>query len=86
MRKQKTKHGKIIKSYNKTIKSKCEYLFPFFFSKASEMEHTATGIRDEPQTDFIYCCGANTELLKFGATQLKPAHKTLVLVIPGELD
>lgn len=57
---------------------------PSFSFIADEMEHTVMGSRDEPQTDFIYCCGANTEVLKFGSPQLKPGHKTLVLIIPGE--
>ncbi|KAM3595268.1 uncharacterized protein V6R79_020840 [Siganus canaliculatus] len=39
--------------------------------------------RDEPQTDFSYCCGAITEALKFGACQLHPGHKVLFLIIPG---
>lgn len=39
--------------------------------------------RDEPHTEFIYCCGAATELLKFGARRLTAAHKLLFLVIPG---
>lgn len=39
--------------------------------------------RDEPQTDFIYCCGAVTEVLKFGSCQLHSGHKVLFLIIPG---
>lgn len=39
--------------------------------------------RDEPHTEFIYCCGAATELLKFGARRLTSAHKLLFIVIPG---
>uniref|UniRef100_A0A3B4YHD2 Lipid droplet-associated hydrolase n=1 Tax=Seriola lalandi dorsalis TaxID=1841481 RepID=A0A3B4YHD2_SERLL len=42
-----------------------------------------TGSRDEPQTDFIFCCGANTEVLKFGSCQLHSGHKILFLIIPG---
>uniref|UniRef100_A0A3B4YNY3 Lipid droplet-associated hydrolase n=1 Tax=Seriola lalandi dorsalis TaxID=1841481 RepID=A0A3B4YNY3_SERLL len=41
-----------------------------------------TGSRDEPQTDFIFCCGANTEVLKFGSCQLHSGHKILFLIIP----
>lgn len=36
---------------------------------------------DQSQTDFIYCCGAATELLRFGS--LDSAHKVLFLIIPG---
>lgn len=39
--------------------------------------------RDDPHTEFIYCCGAATELLKFGARRLTAAHQLLFLVIPG---
>lgn len=39
--------------------------------------------RDEPQTEFIYCCGAATELLKFGPSRLHSGHKLLFVVIPG---
>ncbi|XP_042357281.1 lipid droplet-associated hydrolase [Plectropomus leopardus] len=39
---------------------------------------------DEPHTDFIYCCGAITEVLKFGSHQLhSEKHKVLFLIIPG---
>lgn len=41
---------------------------------------------DEPQTDFIYCLGAITEVLKFGCCQLQSGHKVLFLIIPGEVD
>lgn len=61
------------------------FIFPLFF-KAVEMENMATDCRDEPETDFIYCCGAITEVLKFGSCQLHPGHKVLFLIIPGELD
>uniref|UniRef100_A0A3Q0SXF4 Lipid droplet-associated hydrolase n=1 Tax=Amphilophus citrinellus TaxID=61819 RepID=A0A3Q0SXF4_AMPCI len=37
---------------------------------------------DQSQTDFIYCCGAATELLRFGS--LDSAYKVLFLIIPGE--
>ncbi|KAM9708352.1 lipid droplet-associated hydrolase isoform 3-T4 [Menidia menidia] len=36
-----------------------------------------------PHSEFIYCCGAATELLKFGPRQLRPGTELLVLVIPG---
>uniref|UniRef100_A0A672Y7T4 Lipid droplet-associated hydrolase n=1 Tax=Sphaeramia orbicularis TaxID=375764 RepID=A0A672Y7T4_9TELE len=39
--------------------------------------------RDEPHTDFMYCCGAITETLKFGSCQLHSGHKVLFLIIPG---
>ncbi|XP_047467937.1 lipid droplet-associated hydrolase [Mugil cephalus] len=39
--------------------------------------------RDEPQTDFIYCCRAITEVLKFGSSQFRSGHKVLFLIIPG---
>ncbi|XP_017290324.1 lipid droplet-associated hydrolase [Kryptolebias marmoratus] len=39
--------------------------------------------KDEPQTEFIYCCGAATELLTFGSGRLLPEHKVLFLIIPG---
>ncbi|XP_008314750.1 lipid droplet-associated hydrolase [Cynoglossus semilaevis] len=42
-----------------------------------------TGSKDEPRTEFIYCYGANTELLKFGSCRLQPGHKNLILIIPG---
>lgn len=47
------------------------------------MDNTVTDRRDEPQTDFIYCCGAITEVLKFGPSQLHSGHKLLFLIIPG---
>lgn len=47
------------------------------------MSTTVTDRRDEPQTDFIYCCGAITEILKFGPSQLHSGHKVLFLIIPG---
>lgn len=59
-------------------------MFPSF--KAGEMEDMVTDSRDDPQTDFIYCFGANTEVLKFGSCQLHSGHKILFLIIPGELD
>ncbi|KAM6912942.1 lipid droplet-associated hydrolase [Xenentodon cancila] len=31
----------------------------------------------------MYCCGAITEVLKFGSCQLKSEHKVLFLIIPG---
>lgn len=43
----------------------------------------ATDRRDEPQTDFMYCSGAVTEVLKFGSCQLHSGHKLLFLIIPG---
>uniref|UniRef100_A0A3Q4MFY6 Lipid droplet-associated hydrolase n=1 Tax=Neolamprologus brichardi TaxID=32507 RepID=A0A3Q4MFY6_NEOBR len=39
---------------------------------------------DPPHTDFFYCCGAATELLRFGSRPLTSAHKVLFLIIPGE--
>lgn len=47
------------------------------------MDDMVTDRRDEPQTDFIYCSGAVTEVLKFGSCQLHSGHKVLFLVIPG---
>eukprot|EP00064_Thunnus_orientalis_P008477 superscaffoldBa00001007_g8500 len=47
------------------------------------MENMVTDCRDEPQTDFIYCCGAITEVLKCGPNQLHSGHKVLFLIIPG---
>ncbi|XP_051797289.1 lipid droplet-associated hydrolase isoform X1 [Acanthochromis polyacanthus] len=47
------------------------------------METMATERRDEPQTDFMYCSGAATEVLKFGSCQLRSGHKVLFLIIPG---
>ncbi|GAA6229529.1 lipid droplet-associated hydrolase [Lates japonicus] len=47
------------------------------------MEDMVTDNRDDPQTDFIYCFGANTEVLKFGSSQLHSGHKILFLIIPG---
>lgn len=38
---------------------------------------------DPPHTDFFYCCGAATELLRFGSCPLTSAHKVLFLIIPG---
>lgn len=50
------------------------------------MDTMVTDRRDEPQTDFIYCCGAATELLRFGPCQLHSGHKVLFFIVPGELD
>ncbi len=61
-------------------------MFPLFFLKANEMDNMVTDRRDEPQTDFIYCFGAITEVLKFGCCQLQSGHKILFLIIPGEVD
>uniref|UniRef100_A0A3P9HEQ8 Lipid droplet-associated hydrolase n=1 Tax=Oryzias latipes TaxID=8090 RepID=A0A3P9HEQ8_ORYLA len=36
----------------------------------------------EPHTDFMFCCGAITEVLKFGPRQLHPEHKRVFLLIP----
>lgn len=47
------------------------------------MDDMDTERRDEPQTDFIYCCTAVTEVLKFGSCQLHSGHKVLFLIIPG---
>ncbi|XP_061552910.1 lipid droplet-associated hydrolase isoform X1 [Phycodurus eques] len=47
------------------------------------MENAVTDSRDEAQTDFIYCCGAITEVLRCGPPELHTGHKVLVLVIPG---
>ncbi|XP_008299196.1 lipid droplet-associated hydrolase [Stegastes partitus] len=47
------------------------------------MDNMATDSRDEPQTDFIYCSGAITEVLKFGCCRLHSGHKVLFLIIPG---
>ena len=49
-----------------------------FFLRANEMDDI-----DEPQTDFIYCCGALTEVLKFGSCQ--SLQKVLFLIIPGRV-
>ncbi|KAF7654324.1 hypothetical protein LDENG_00071090 [Lucifuga dentata] len=40
-------------------------------------------LRDDSQTDFIYCCGAITEVLKFGSCHLNFGNKVLFLIIPG---
>ncbi|CAN9502026.1 unnamed protein product [Ophioblennius macclurei] len=47
------------------------------------MDDMMTDRRDEPLTDFIYCCGAVTEVLKFGSRRLNSGHKVLFLIIPG---
>ncbi|XP_056152122.1 lipid droplet-associated hydrolase isoform X2 [Lampris incognitus] len=47
------------------------------------MGSVATEAKDEPRTEFTYCCGAITEVLKFGACHLVPGHKVLFLIIPG---
>uniref|UniRef100_UPI003AAB059A lipid droplet-associated hydrolase n=1 Tax=Centroberyx gerrardi TaxID=166262 RepID=UPI003AAB059A len=47
------------------------------------MDNMVTDGRDEPRTDFIYCCGAITEVLKFGSCHLHSGHKLLFLIIPG---
>ncbi|XP_026166552.1 lipid droplet-associated hydrolase isoform X1 [Mastacembelus armatus] len=47
------------------------------------MEHMVTDRGNEPHTDFIYCCGAITEVLKYGPCQLHSGHKVLFLIIPG---
>ncbi|XP_037550694.1 lipid droplet-associated hydrolase [Nematolebias whitei] len=43
------------------------------------MEHR----KNDPQSEFIYCCGAVTELLTCGASHLFSEHKLLFLIIPG---
>nr|XP_020471359.1 lipid droplet-associated hydrolase [Monopterus albus]XP_020471360.1 lipid droplet-associated hydrolase [Monopterus albus] len=47
------------------------------------METMMTDQRDEPHTDFIYCHGAITEVLKFGSCHLHSGHRVLFLIIPG---
>ncbi|XP_034419462.1 lipid droplet-associated hydrolase isoform X4 [Cyclopterus lumpus] len=47
------------------------------------MDNVVKHRRLEPQTDFIYCCGAITEVLKCGSCQLHSGHKVLFLIIPG---
>lgn len=59
--------------------------FPLFL-RVNEMDDMVTDRRDEPQTDFVYCCGAITEVLKFGSCQLHSGHKVLFLILPGEFD
>ncbi|XP_024134594.1 lipid droplet-associated hydrolase isoform X2 [Oryzias melastigma] len=44
-------------------------------------DYKAAGM--EPHTDFTFCCGALTEVLKFGPRQLLPEHKLVILLIPG---
>ncbi|MEQ2198901.1 hypothetical protein XENOCAPTIV_020534, partial [Xenoophorus captivus] len=45
----------------------------------SEMESS----RDESQTEFIYCSGAATEVLKVGSCRLLSGQNMLFLIIPG---
>lgn len=59
-------------------------LITCLFPRGNEMDGSVTYKRDEPQTDFIYCCGAITELLKFGSCQ--SGCRVLFLVIPGESE
>ncbi|XP_057715329.1 lipid droplet-associated hydrolase isoform X2 [Corythoichthys intestinalis] len=47
------------------------------------MENAVMESRDAARTDFIYCYGALTEVLKCGAAHLDTEHKVLVLIIPG---
>ncbi|XP_074548941.1 lipid droplet-associated hydrolase [Halichoeres trimaculatus] len=47
------------------------------------MDQTVTESPDELPTDFIYCCGAITEVLKFGPCRLHSGNKVLFLIIPG---
>ncbi|XP_077394567.1 lipid droplet-associated hydrolase isoform X2 [Festucalex cinctus] len=47
------------------------------------MQNTVTDSRNVAQTDFIYCYGAITEVLRCGPTHLHSGQKVLVLVIPG---
>lgn len=47
------------------------------------MEGTITDSNYEPYTDFLYCNGAITEVLKFGCCELWSGHKVLLLIIPG---
>uniref|UniRef100_A0A672YEK8 Lipid droplet-associated hydrolase n=1 Tax=Sphaeramia orbicularis TaxID=375764 RepID=A0A672YEK8_9TELE len=49
----------------------------------TDMDSMVEDRRDEPHTDFMYCCGAITETLKFGSCQLHSGHKVLFLIIPG---
>ncbi|KAM9356095.1 lipid droplet-associated hydrolase isoform 2-T2 [Pholidichthys leucotaenia] len=43
------------------------------------MDGTPTDPRDDPHSEFLYCCGAATELLTFGSL----GQKVLLLLIPG---
>ncbi|XP_030212946.1 lipid droplet-associated hydrolase isoform X1 [Gadus morhua] len=47
------------------------------------MESAGTEGNSLSRTDFIYCCGAVTEVLRFGPAHLNHEHKVLFLVIPG---
>ncbi|KAM4626043.1 lipid droplet-associated hydrolase [Polymixia lowei] len=47
------------------------------------MEAMVTEARDEPRIDFTYCCGAITEVLKFGSCHIHSGQKVLFLIIPG---
>lgn len=67
------------------VKQRCSYC-PLSFLKGNKMDNMVTDNRGEPQTDLIYCCGAITEVLKFGSCQLHSGHKVLFLIIPGELN
>ncbi|XP_070698848.1 lipid droplet-associated hydrolase [Pempheris klunzingeri] len=51
--------------------------------RANEMDNIAPDRRDEAHTDFLYCDGAITEVLKFGSCQLHSGCKVLFLIIPG---
>lgn len=59
-------------------------LFVPFSAKANVMDHVVTDKRDDAQTEFLYCCGAITEVLKFGSCRLHSGHKVLFVIIPGE--
>ena len=48
------------------------------------MESAGTEGNSLSRTDFIYCCGAVTEVLRFGPAHLNHEHKVLFLVIPGQ--
>ncbi|XP_077477370.1 lipid droplet-associated hydrolase [Stigmatopora argus] len=47
------------------------------------MENAVIESRDATRTDFIYCYGGITEVLKCGPSHLNAEHKVLVLIIPG---
>lgn len=65
------------------INKSCFSLFVPFSAKANVMDHVVTEKRDEAQTEFLYCCGAITEVLKFGSSRLHSEHKVLFVIIPG---
>ncbi|KAM9842635.1 lipid droplet-associated hydrolase [Aulostomus maculatus] len=47
------------------------------------MDNMVGGCSDDARTDFLYCCGAATEVLKCGSCKIHTGTNVLFLIIPG---